>query len=261
MAKLQNLMRTLDDVIVGGRNFGPGTLVAVSDLTDLDARAPTGVKWLDFVAADYRWIQQRALTEKAVRLPIKEGVEVLQDPTEKAYTAMSIIIPSKKSKFGFVPVVMARPDAQYFKDGTPYVPLWFNSTAQPGFEKAYLNNKAKSSLVDVIAEEARKLMKPLAGENPLMFSDNQNTPGTKGLLAHGWKMLISDLSVPSLSAEGAALDERAIGVDLLYRSDEGLPPWEKVQELVQEYLVQGYEVPGNGELMKQAMQKVDALFK
>lgn len=259
MAKLPNFMKTLDEVMVGDRNFGQGTLVSVTDLTDINAIAPSNIDWQDYVAADYRWIQQRAL-DKEARLPVKETFEVLQDPDEQAYTAMSIIVLNPRARFGFMPIVMARPDVQYFEDEEPYVPLWFNSTTQPGFQEAYLKGSGKA-LMDVIADEAKNLVKPLAGENPFMFSDNQNTPGTNGLLAHGWKMLLNDLSVPSLSAEGAALDKKAMGVDLLYKFDGGLPSPEKVQELIREYLVQGYDVPGNGKLMKQAMQKVDALFK
>ncbi len=262
---LEGIIRMMDNSVVG-----PGKLVAVSDLTDPAGIDSKAIPWRTHVIKDYR-VQRAAIAagvlKKAAALPPHFAIDVLKDndPDNDFYTVMSIEIPSGKHTDSILAIAIIRPDVNYFKDGEPHIKMWFNSIIDPAYHSpstvnlAYLENRSgKKLLTDLLREKAIERFAQLTGENPLIFSDDQSTDG-KGIALKGYRFLLGNVQVSSLPERRKRFsDTPANTVNLLVKPGKyaGGLPFDKASELVVRYLVDGYEAPENGKLVKQAIAQL-----
>lgn len=274
MVKLQNVRESLDAVVgmLDGRRFGKAELVAVSDLTNPVAVDPKGVPWKAHVMKDYR-VQQAAVAagvlKKDSALPPHFALDILSsnDPEDDNYSVMGIIVPSTKHKYGIKAIGIIRPDVVYFKDGEPHIKLWFNALMDPqyqrGINRAYLTRSGAPLVTDFLVNVAMERMMPVAGRDVLVFSDDQCSLSVDELVrSHGFKVLLEKVEVSSLPEKRKRLfDTAANTVTLLVKPNsayvEGMPP-DKAGEMVKNYLVDGYEAPENGKLVRQALAQLRA---
>lgn len=275
MVKLPNVRESLDAVVAmpTGKFLGEAELIAVSDLTNLSAVDPKGVPWKAHVMKDYR-VQQAAVAAGVIKkdsaLPPHFALDVLKnnnpdDPEDDNYSVMGIIIPSKTHSYGIKTIGVIRPDIVYFRDGEPHIKLWFNALMDPayheGINRAYLTTSETPLVLDVLVNAAMKRMEAVAGSGVLVFSDDQCSLSIDELVRnHGFKVLLENVGVSSLpETRKSRLDTTTNTVTLLVRPGrahiDGLPGGKAV-EMVRNYLVDGYEAPPNGRLVRNALEQI-----
>lgn len=276
MVKLQNVRESLDAVVgmVDGRRLGEAELVAVSDLTNPVALDPKGVPWRAHVMKDYR-VQRAAVAAGVIKkdsaLPPHFALDILgsNDPEDDNYSVMGIVVPSRTHSYGIKTVGIIRPDVVYFKDGEPHIKLWFNALMDPDYHnpmnirRAYLTMSGTPKVADFLVNAAMERMMPVAGRDVLVFSDDQCSLSVDELVrSHGFKVLLEKVEVSSLPEKRKRmLDTAANTVTLLVKPNsayvEGMPPG-KAGEMVKNYLVDGYETPENGKLVRQVLAQLKA---
>ncbi|MBI3037386.1 hypothetical protein HYY73_06595 [Candidatus Woesearchaeota archaeon] len=273
MAKLQNVRESLDAIVgmVDVRNLGEAELVAVSDLTDPEAIDPKGVPWKAHVMKDYG-VQKAAIAAGVIKkdsaLPPHFALDLLRgnDPKDDNYSVMGIIVPSPRHSRGIKTLGIIRPDVVYFEDGEPHIKLWFNALMHPAYHsphlnRAYLTMSGTPIVADFLVNAAIERMMPVAGRDVVVFSDDQCTLSIGELVgSHGFKVLLEKVAVSSLPEKRKSMfDTAANTVTLLVKPNrayvEGMP-LDKAGEMVKNYLVDGYEAPENGRLVRQALAQL-----
>lgn len=276
MVKLPNVRESLDAVVAmpDGRAFGEAELVAVSDLTNPSAVDIKGVPWRVHVMKDWR-VQEAAVAAGVIKrdsaLPPHFALDLLRgnDPEDDNYTVMGVVVPSSKHTYGIKMIGVIRPDVVYSKkDGEPHINMWFNALMDPtylnkGINRAYLTTTGTPLVTDVLVNAAMERMRSLVGNDALVFSDNQCSIGIEELVAkHGFKVLLTNVQVSSLPEKRKRMLDAAVNtVTLLVKSNKayvnGMPP-EKADEMVRNYLVDGYDAPKNGKLVRNALAQLRA---
>lgn len=274
MSKLPNARESLDAVVMmlDGRMLGEAELVAVSDLTNPSAVDPKGVPWKAHVMKDWR-VQQAAVAAGVIKkesaLPPHFALDLLRgnDREDDNYTVMGLVVPSKYHSNGIKMISIIRPDVGKFNDGEPHVKLWFNALMDPqyhrGINRAYLTSNRTLLVTDFLVSAAMERMRSVAGDDVLVFSDDQCSLSIDELIMkHGFKVLLERVGVSSLPEKRKSrLDTAVNSVTLLVKPSrayvEGLPSG-KATEMVKNYLVDGYEAPENGKLVRQTLAQLRA---
>lgn len=274
MVKLPNVRESLDAIVAmpDGRSLGEAELVAVSDLRDPTAVDPKGVPWKTHVMKDYR-VQQAAVSAGVIKkdsaLPPHFALDILRsnDPEDDNYTVLGIIVPSKAHNYGIKTIGIIRPDVIHFKDGEPHIKLWFNALMDPayhkGIDRAYLTATGTPLVTDVLVNAAMERMRPVAGDDALVFSDDQCSLSIGELVnKHGFKVLLEEVGVSSLPEKRKRLlDTAANSVTLLVKPNSAYRkgmPLGKASEMVKNYLVDGYDAPEDGQRVGQALAQLKA---
>ena len=116
---------------------------------------------------------------------------------------------------------------------------------------------------DILVDAAMERMGKVVGNEVLVFSDDQCSLSIDELIGqHGFKVLLEKVAVSSLPEKRKRLfDTAANTVTLLVKPNrayvEGMP-LNKASEMVKNYLVDGYETPENGKLVRQALAQLRA---
>lgn len=236
MTKLPNVRESLDAIIAmpDGRRLDEAELVAVSYLPrvkanfdEVNQRArlvemsisgidevitgsldPKGVPWKAHVMKDWR-VQQAAVAAGVIgkdsALPPHFALDLLRgnDPEDDNYSVMGIIVPSARHKYGIKMIGIIRPDVVYFNDGEPHIKLWFNALMDPsyhrGINRAYLTATGTPLVTGVLVSAALERMRTVAGDDALVFSDDQCSLSIGELVnGHGFKVLLENVHVSSL---------------------------------------------------------------
>jgi len=289
MAKLPNRRIPLEELVgtyqvIMGADQGVNVphqieLVEVSDLTDPSATDPKGVPWRAHVLKDYE-VQRAALKagtlQGGMELLPRYAIEILKDGTEPNYTVTTLIAPSDKHSHGFVAIGMVRPDVVGLSNGENYVKLWYTPLLRSGLKNAFLRTDAPQeyfSLSDFLMIAAYNRAKPVVSsrnfsslyngslliDDVMVFADDAISTHAE-LQKWGFKLLINDLGVPDLKAEGDCLDFASARVNVFVKPDInhklGLPR-NLAKEMVVDYLVNGYGVPDEGRLVCDALSRIE----
>lgn len=276
-------VRTTGEMTLG-ELFGPGATDAEFSLRSVAMQPsvyepidPKGVPWKAHVMKDWR-VQQAAVAAGVIKkdsaLPPHFALDLLRgnDPADDNYSVMGIIVPSARHNYGIKMIGIIRPDVVYFNDGEPHIKLWFNALMDPqyargiyarGINRAYLTRSGAPWVTDFLVSAAMERMRPVAGDDALVFSDDQCSLSIGELVnGHGFKVLLENVQVSSLPEKRKSrLDTAVNSVTLLVKPSRayanGMPPG-KASEMVKDYLVDGYDAPKNGKLVGQALARLRA---
>lgn len=280
MAKLPNVRESLDAVVAmpDGRTIGEAELIAVSYLPKPEEQRiiyhldPKSVPWKAHVMKDWQ-VQKAAVAAGVIKkdsaLPPNFALDILRDndPEDDSYSVMGLIVPSNEHVYGIKTIGIIRPDVVRFEDGEPHIKLWFNALVDPAYNHAanmaYLTTNGRPLVVDALVSAAMERMMPVAGNDALVFSDDQCSLSIGELVnRHGFKVLLENVQVSSLpERRKSTLDTAVNTVTLLVKPNrayfDGMPP-NKASEMVKNYLVDGYEAPENGKLVRYALAQLKA---
>jgi hypothetical protein len=248
--KLKNYTETLDDVIIDGKNLGPGKFVFIAHIDEESAK---------LLRAEKHWVQDSVFVPAAT-LGVSDSKEELSD-SNNMYAAMMVVVQSKKAING-MPIVFARPNVEVLDDGTKFGMFMYNPTARQGFDGAYLNNVARTSLLEFMTEKSEGMIKAIAGKDTFILSYDENTSGLFKKVrpsivgTNGWKSLVTGMGVPSLD-DDANPNKEVAKLNFVYRAEKQ-PTLAETVAYVSKYLEAGYE-PGK-RLMRTNTDRITAQY-
>ena len=113
------------------------------------------------------------------------------------------------------------------------------------------------TIEQMLSQYARARVFQVAAQPVLTVSDDQTSFSREQLLEEGYKVLLDKLDVSTLSEKRKArFDDMTNSVALLVRPTQNYAngiPLPKAAEIVENYLIEGYEAPKNGKLVREAM--------
>src|SRR3989338_4163359 len=269
MRKLPNAVSDLSiylPAIDGGLNIG-AKLFSISRLGPHKKLGGTNIEDIeDLLNEEFRFQQtavNAGLIKPGAELQPEYAREVMADPSVKGYTVMAVAVP-EDSSLGYKVVAMVRPDAVKFANGELVVKLWYTPIIDLDYVTAEVyrgNGEFSLDLETFLMRAAITREKPLAGRDPLVFTDDQGGISNDRLQSeYGFQVLLDNVVVPHLAAKGPELYRPANVSTLLVRPNQlhgSQVPLPMSKELVTRYLNEGYGVPLPAKMIKDAVQRLE----